>query len=552
MKKYNLFKVIAITIATAWLLTLFIPGSYVDYSGKIMTNAISSTGIWGLFSNLSVSISYFNGIALLLIATACLYSVLNKVSVYERFVNKTASLFEGKQSLLVIITTILFAILSLFVSEFLVLIVFMPFVYTIMKKLDIDKKVILSSTIVASILGFMCGIYNDSLFSMFGLNINTLLLVKIIVLFVSLITLIFFIAPKKSSKSKDTKKAQKTKNVKVVKTSDKDSLSVNKTVYLILTILLGTFGINKFYAKKIKQGILCILFSWTLIPTILSIAEFITLLTIKKDKEGKINVNSSRLENVKFGVLTVIFTIVIIASVIPWESLFEDLKVFTDFNTWLSKIKIGDYAVFSNIIGSPVMLDSTTGSTTGVLNVFGSWMMTDVAILLFIITLVTGLASKIKFNDLIATVTDGTKKILPVSITAMLLSIVLVTMVTTGVNITISNAILSLTKGFNIATATLTSMIGSVLTGDFYYFVSTVGSVFKVVVTNKDYLGIVAFVMQSVFNLMMIIAPTSVGLIIGLYYLNIPYNKWFKFIWKVLLIIFVIVIITSIILYAII
>ena len=32
MKKYNLFKVLAITVCVAWLLTLFIPGSYADYN----------------------------------------------------------------------------------------------------------------------------------------------------------------------------------------------------------------------------------------------------------------------------------------------------------------------------------------------------------------------------------------------------------------------------------------------------------------------------------------------------------------------------------------
>ena len=41
--------------------------------------------------------------------------------------------------------------------------------------------------------------------------------------------------------------------------------------------------------------------------------------------------------------------------------------------------------------------------------------------------------------------------------------------------------------------------------------------------------------MQGIYNLVMIIAPTSVALIIGLYYLDIPYGKWFKAIWKLLL-----------------
>ena len=35
MKKYNLLKVLAITIFVAWLLTLIIPGSYVDYTGAV-------------------------------------------------------------------------------------------------------------------------------------------------------------------------------------------------------------------------------------------------------------------------------------------------------------------------------------------------------------------------------------------------------------------------------------------------------------------------------------------------------------------------------------
>ena len=132
----------------------------------------------------------------------------------------------------------------------------------------------------------------------------------------------------------------------------------------------------------------------------------------------------------------------------------------------------------------------------------------------------------------------------------MLISIVLVVMVTTGVNITITNAILSLTKGFNVATSTLSAMIGSIITGDFYYFISSIGSVYTVLITNADYYGVIAFILQSIFYLMMIIAPTSVGLIIGLYYFDISYTKWLKYIWKIFLAIFVIIIITSIVIFA--
>ena len=58
MKKYNLFKVLAITVFVAWLLTLLIPGSYVDYTGSVTSTGVAGVGIWGLLSNLSISISY--------------------------------------------------------------------------------------------------------------------------------------------------------------------------------------------------------------------------------------------------------------------------------------------------------------------------------------------------------------------------------------------------------------------------------------------------------------------------------------------------------------
>lgn len=559
MKKYNLFKVLAITIFITWLLTLFIPGSYVDYTGEVATTGITGVGIWGLLSNLSISISYFNAIAVFLIALACFYAVLNKVDVYNTFVSKTASLFKGKEKALVIITMLVFGILALLVNDFLILLVFVPFVYKVMKELNIDKKIILSSTLVAALIGSMCGIYNSTLFTAFGLDLNTLLLVKLILFVISIAVLMILTAPKKEVKKavvkkttskavkKTTKEEVKEKPVKKVTTKDK---KVRKSVYAILTLLLGTIGVNKFYAGKVKAGILSILFCWTGIPTILSIAEFITVLTEKADKKGMISVTSERRRNVSFGVALVLFVLFIIGAIIPWESLIENCSVFSDFNTWLAGIKIGDYSIFGNIIGLPLSVDQTTGSTTGVISVFGTWSITDIAILLFVLTALFAVINGIKVNDFIATVTEGTKKILPVALTAMLLSIVLVMAVTTGISVTITNGILKLADGFNIATATLATIIGSVLTSDFYYLISTVGTVFNVVVSNQEYYGVISLILQSVYNLVMIIAPTSVGLVIGLYYLNIPYNKWFKFIWKLLVALLIIVIITSIIVYA--
>lgn len=551
MKKYNLFKVIAITIFAVWILTLVIPGSYADYSGNITTSEIASGGIFGLLSNLSISISYFNGIAVLLIAVACFYAILSKVSAYERFVNKVVKLFENKKGLLITLTIVIFGLLAMFVNDIVVLLVFAPFIIKVMEKLEIDKKVMLSSTLVAALIGSMCSLYNGTLFSMFSLKLNTLLLVKLIVFVLSIATLVFLSAPKKEKKEvkKISKKKETKSETKTEKTKKVTAKKIKKVPYLVLTILFGHIGINKIYAGQIKEGILRLVFCWTFIPSVLAIAEFITVLTEKADKDGKITVTSERRSNVSFAVLLVIFILFIIGSSIPWESLINKLTIFSDFNAKLGSIKIGKYALFSNIIGAPVTIDPMYGSSTGVIAAFGSWKASDVSLLLFVLTLIIGVANKVKINDFIETITAAIKKILPVALTAMLISIVLVMVVTTGIGITITNFILTLTKGFNIATASIATIVGSILTADFYYLLSTAGSVFTTTITNTDYYGVVAFLIQALYNFMMIIAPTSVGLVIGLYYLNIPYNKWLKHIWKVLVALFVIIIITTTVIY---
>lgn len=236
MKKYNLLKVLAITVFVTWLLTLVIPGGYVDYSGAVTIDKIASVGIWGMFSNLGISISYFNGIAVLLISIACFYAVLSKVEVYNNFTSKVASKFENKKKILWIITTLVFGILSLFVSDYILLIVFVPFIYNVMMKLSIDKKAFLSSTLVAGLIGSMCGIYSGDLFTLLSIEINTLLLVKVIVFVLSMVALIFFAAPKtvkaeKKEVVKETKEAKKeVKSTKTTKVKSKAKTTPRKKV----------------------------------------------------------------------------------------------------------------------------------------------------------------------------------------------------------------------------------------------------------------------------------------------------------------------------------
>lgn len=69
---------------------------------------------------------------------------------------------------------------------------------------------------------------------------------------------------------------------------DNGSKRVNKIVYLLLIFFFGWIGIHKFYAGRVVRGFLYLIFSWTIIPALLALIEFIIVLFRRSDPYGNI------------------------------------------------------------------------------------------------------------------------------------------------------------------------------------------------------------------------------------------------------------------------
>lgn len=73
-----------------------------------------------------------------------------------------------------------------------------------------------------------------------------------------------------------------------MKIGDRMMNEVNKVIYIVLAVFLGSFGIHKFYARKTGMGILFLVFCWTGIPQILAIIGAILTLFKPADQNGNV------------------------------------------------------------------------------------------------------------------------------------------------------------------------------------------------------------------------------------------------------------------------
>ena len=105
--------------------------------------------------------------------------------------------------------------------------------------------------------------------------------------------------------------------------------------------------------------------------------------------------------------------------------------------------------------------------------------------------------------------------------------------------------------GDNVLIHSLITVFGSVLNVDLYYTTAGVFSNVVAILSENVNLSVYAVMFQSLYGLVQIVGPTSILLIVGLTYLEVPYKSWLKYIWRLvvelLIVILVILMIVSLI-----
>ena len=237
MKKHNTFKVVLITMLLLLVLTWILPAAY--YSGEYVDQGRVQMGLFDLFNYPLTSLSYFGYISLFMILVGGFYGILHKIPAYRTFLDKIVSFSKGKEKIVLSIIVVIFALLTSICGVQYGIILFVPFVVSLILLMGYDKIVaamVTVGSITAGLIGTTYAANNTSILTAsLKLDYKYQIGVRFVLLFVGVALVIFntlmyikksMVAvkvEKKTVKAVEEKVSAKVETKSVSKTSAKSS-----------------------------------------------------------------------------------------------------------------------------------------------------------------------------------------------------------------------------------------------------------------------------------------------------------------------------------------
>ncbi len=491
MKKYNLLKILGIFLLGLVVLTWLIPISTFE-SGVYTKGVVTGLGLFNIFK---LPFQVFTGIfttaygaagsyiiyGIYMLVLGGLYGVMKKTGTYDSLVKLFTEKFKDKETLFIMLTTILFTLLTALSGSVYVIFILVPLVINVLLEMGFKKITAITATVGAIIVGTFGSLYGFDISGFinvyFKLDAHQFIVIKIILFLLALALLLLLVLKDVNGKSyKETilssfqkKKTVKKSNVKAAKKSiavvTEKKTNKKKSHLPMLLLLVGTVILLLVATYNWRYGISVDLFE----KLFDSIAAF------------------------KIGGNTIIKTITGMSKPFGWWGIEEVVVIMFALSaiiSWLYSLKIND-AIEAFIDGAKEMV------------------VPAFYIILANIVMYYMLSGNAGGNMYIA----------------------------------ISNYLFTLNKGFNIFFTSLAALFGGVLYNDLPQLIGPTANVVTTAVTNTKVYPVIGLIYQTFHAMLMLLLPTSLVLIAGLTYMKVSYMEWIKHIWKLVLQLFVLSII---------
>ena len=531
--KRRLLKVIGISFLIFVILSWIIPvGTYSN--GELTTNGIDPVGLIDLFNMPVQSFITFVFYGVEFAGIGGLYGVMEKTGALEKVTDRMGRTFKGKEKEFLILTIILFTVLSSVTGLILPLFILVPLFAAVLFAMNYDKVTVLASTVGALLVGSVASTYGFNITGytkyFLGLDMNNEIVAKVILLVILIIALIFVVLTssrknvkkelKEAKMNKTEKEVKEVKEVKKVKTDKTTKASATKTTKKTTR----ADSSNKKTPQTTKK----------------SAAKTTAK---KKTTKGKSNTKAfavakpvkkvsakSKVSAVPLVILLLLMLIICLVGMYNWFVAF-DIDVFSNIHQSIMDIKIKDFPIFEHLLSG--------------IKELGTWSNVEFVGATIITSGIIAWIYKFSLNEFIDSFVAGVKKWLPTAILAASASVIFyivyqASYAGTGTLVdTINAKVFGLADGFNVFATGFAGLLGSFFYNDLYYLFATMSTFISGF--DAASLPVVGLLIQSVYGIGMIIFPTSVILIAGLSLFNVSYKEWIKYIWKFVLIAFLLI-----------
>ena len=532
----NTFKAILVTIMMFMLLSWILPAAY--YSDGFIDQGRTQMGLFDLFNYPVTALSYFGYIAIFVLAVGGFYGILYKIPAYRSFLDKIVAVFKGKEMILLSLVMVLIAVLTSICGLQIGLLVFFPMLASIILLMGYDKIVAALTLVGSTVVGLIgttyaysnVSILNESL----GLAITDNILVKFVILVAGLVLLIFNVimyarntkvasAPLAASKTvikteeevKVEVKEEKEEMVEKVEKTEKPKTSTTKGAGKNAKKGNGKkqSGKGKSSSKASKNDVKAAAKG----DEVIVVKESLVDETLEKYVPTVVN---SKYKVYPFIIAVVLMFVIMTLAFIPWASVFE-LKAFEEATKAVTDAQLFGFNIFGKLLGT--------------FYPFGQWGLVELILVMLSFSGILAFIYKLDFNDVVDGFINGIKKALVPAFLVVGIYTCLIVTYTHLYQTTIYESLLGLTKGFNIVTTSITGFLSGLFNGDPAYAFQILVPHFAGVVTNTDIYPIAGILFQAMYGVSMLVAPTSVVLMVVLNYLDVSFKQWFSAVWKLLL-----------------
>ena len=252
---------------------------------------------------------------------------------------------------------------------------------------------------------------------------------------------------------------------------------------------------------------------------LVSLIAFVLIFNKPAKTEAKLEKVASK-KQLPIVISMILIFVLVVLGMTPWSTYFK-FTGFEDLFKSITDFKLFDVSLYNAFIGSSVAA-------------WGTWQLYDVAVLLAVIGLILVIVYRIKFNEFLELAASAVKRALPYALIIVIANIALVNVYSSGWFYTVIKA-LSGSK-FNMFLGSIISALSAIVYPDYSYGVQFTVATITYVISNNTFYSLLQIVYQAIYSTFLLVSPTSILILLGLYHLNISFKDWIKYIWKYFLI----------------